>query len=69
MVHPDLQGNDYAVLEKGDPLFVTMEGETISYEKEERTHALFINEAAYYEKGFAMCLAQKKTIMIGANVD
>ncbi len=63
MVHHDRQDNDYALLEMGSPLFLTLNGETIVYEGEPM-HALFINEAAYYEKGFAMCLAKKKTIMI-----
>ena len=68
MVHHDRQDKDYMLVESGSPLFLTLEGETIPYEGKP-LHALFINEAAYYEKGFAMCLAQKKTIMIGANVD
>lgn len=63
MVHHDRQDKDYALIESGSPLFLTLEGETISYEGNP-LHALFINEAAYYEKGFAMCLAKKRTIMI-----
>jgi aspartoacylase len=62
MVHPELQDNDYRVLVKGDPIFVTLNGEVMAYEKEEALHALFVNEAAYYEKGFAFCLTEKKTI-------
>lgn len=62
MVHPHLQDNDYSCIKKGDPLFVTLNSETITYDKDEVVCALFINEAAYYEKGFAMCLTQKKTI-------
>jgi aspartoacylase len=58
MVHHDRQDNDYALLETGSPLFLTLNGETIVYEGEP-IHALFINEAAYYEKGFAMCLARR----------
>jgi len=63
MVHHDRQDKDYALIGSGSPLFLTLEGKTISYEGEP-LHALFINEAAYYEKGFAMCLAKKKSIMI-----
>jgi aspartoacylase len=63
MVHEDRQDKDYALIESGSPLFLTLEGETIVYEGEPM-YALFINEAAYYEKGFAMCLAKKRTIMI-----
>ena len=63
MVHHDRQDKDYELIETGSPLFLTLSGETIVYEGEPM-HALFINEAAYYEKGFAMCLAKKRTIMI-----
>ena len=59
MVHPDRQDRDFELIKKGDPLFLTLEGETINYQKDEPLHGLFINEAAYYEKGFALCLAQK----------
>ncbi|MEA3456452.1 MAG: aspartoacylase, partial [Campylobacterota bacterium] len=62
MVHPNLQDNDYIRIEKGDPLFITLGGETIAYDKDEAVYALFINEAAYYEKGFAMCLTRKMMI-------
>jgi aspartoacylase len=64
MVHPDLQDNDYTVISKGDPLFIDLDGAVIPYDKEKSVHALFINEAAYYEKGFAMCFAEKKTCRI-----
>ena len=64
MVHPDLQDNDYIAISKGDPLFIDLDGAIIPYDKEESVHALFINEAAYYEKGFAMCFAEKKIYRI-----
>lgn len=64
MIHPDLQGKDFMALHSGDPLFLTLEGETVRYEKTEENYAVFINEAAYYEKGFALCLCQKKHIEI-----
>ncbi len=67
MVHPALQDNDYAQLQKGDPLFLTLDGETIAYDKEDKVHAVFVNEAAYYEKGFAMCLSRKKRVEIPRN--
>ena len=63
-VHPNLQDNGYFKLTKGDPLFVTLEGELINYKEDKDVYALFINEAAYYEKGFAMCLTEKKVIEI-----
>ncbi|WP_024954496.1 aspartoacylase [Sulfurospirillum arcachonense] len=64
MVHPTLQENGYFKLTKGSPLFVTLDGEEIFFQNDETLYALFINEAAYYEKGVAMCLAKKKTIQI-----
>ncbi|KAG7314275.1 hypothetical protein KOW79_022771 [Hemibagrus wyckioides] len=63
-VHPQLQDQDYCLLQRGDPVFLTFSGETLSYEEEEPLHPLFINEAAYYEKGIAFHLAHKKTLSI-----
>jgi len=62
MVHPNRQDRDFELIKKGDPLFLTLEGETINYQEDEPMHGLFINEAAYYEKGFALCLARKVII-------
>ncbi len=59
MVHEDRQGKDFQKIKKDEPIFMTFDGKTISYEGRENLHTLFINEAAYYEKGFAMCLAKK----------
>jgi aspartoacylase len=63
MVHEERQDRDFTLIEKGDPLFLTLENETIVYEGEPR-YTLFVNEAAYYEKGFAMTLAKKITVKI-----
>lgn len=63
MVHQDRQDKDFTLIKKGDPLFLTLENETIEYDGEER-YTIFINEAAYYEKGFAMTLAQKRVVEI-----
>jgi len=64
IIHPSLQDNDYATIKKGTPIFVTLEGEDVLFEEDDIVHGLFINEAAYYEKGVAMALAYKKTIQI-----
>lgn len=61
-IHPQLQDQDFCLLQRGDPVFLTFSGETLSYEEEEPLHPLFINEAAYYEKGIAFHLARKKTL-------
>ncbi|NJR64523.1 MAG: aspartoacylase [Leptolyngbyaceae cyanobacterium CRU_2_3] len=64
MVHPLLQGKDYEPLHPGDPVFLTLEGETIPYQGDNTVYPAFINEAAYYEKGIAMCLTQKQLITL-----
>jgi aspartoacylase len=64
MIHPQLQFRDYQPLHSGDPLFLTFEGKEICYEGESTVHPIFINEAAYYEKGIAMYLTQKELIHI-----
>ncbi|HIK08209.1 MAG TPA: aspartoacylase [Trichormus sp. M33_DOE_039] len=64
MIHPQLQFKDYEALNLGDPLFLTFDEQTISYTANSTTYPVFINEAAYYEKGIAMCLTQKRQITI-----
>ena len=59
MVHPKRQDMDFKLINPNDPMFLTFDGTTINYEGTESLYGLFINEAAYYEKGFAMCLARK----------
>ena len=57
MIHPDLQFNDYTDLNFGDPMFLTFNNEIIYYTGDSTVNPVFINEAAYYEKGIAMCLS------------
>ncbi len=59
MIHPDLQDRDFKELHSKDALFLTFDAEVIEYDGEDGLFALFVNEAAYYEKGFALCLARK----------
>jgi len=66
MIHPDLQFRDYQPLHPGDAMFLTFDGTTIPYSGE-TTYPVFINEAAYYEKGIAMCLTRKQQIQIPAH--
>ncbi|CAA6814250.1 MAG: Probable aspartoacylase (EC [uncultured Sulfurovum sp.] len=63
MVHQDRQDKDFTLIEKGKPLFLTLDNKTIVYEGESK-YTLFVNESAYYEKGFAMTLAKKKRIKV-----
>ncbi|MCW5315069.1 aspartoacylase [Nostoc sp. KVJ3] len=60
MIHPQLQFRDYKPLNPGDPMFVTFAGKDIFYEGESTVYPIFINEAAYYEKGIAMYLSKKQ---------
>jgi len=60
MIHPQLQFRDYEPLNPGDPIFLTFAGKDILYEGTSTVYPIFINEAAYYEKGIAMYLTQKQ---------
>lgn len=64
MLHPSVQNSGYFKLNKGDPLFMSLEGETITYEGDEALYTVFVNEAAYYEKGVAMQLCRKKVLAL-----
>lgn len=65
MIHPQLQFKDYQPLNHGAPMFLTFDGQTITYEAESTVYPVFINEAAYYEKGIAMCLTKKQLHALG----
>lgn len=65
MIHPQLQFKDYKPLNPGNPIFMTFDGEEIFYEGDETIYPVFINEAAYYEKGVAMCVTQKQEYKLG----
>ncbi|MCC5622997.1 aspartoacylase [Nostoc sp. CHAB 5715] len=64
MIHPELQDKDYQALNPGYPMFITFEDKTIYYEGASTVWPIFINEAAYYEKGIAMCFTQRQQINI-----
>lgn len=64
MIHPQLQFRDYEALNPGDPMFLTLDGKTITYDGTSTVYPVFINEAAYYEKGIAMCLTEKQIIKL-----
>ncbi len=64
MIHPQLQDKDYQALNPGDPMFLTFDNKTIVYEGESTVWPVFINEAAYYEKGIAMAFTKKEQLKI-----
>ncbi|KAM7419332.1 hypothetical protein PAMA_016447 [Pampus argenteus] len=62
-IHPELQDNDFKLLQSGDPIFQSFSGETVKHEGEE-LYPFFVNECAYYEKKIAFHLAQKNTLIV-----
>jgi succinylglutamate desuccinylase len=58
IVHPALQGRDFCELRSGMPVFMGFDGKEILWQGE-TCYPAFINEAAYYEKGIAMSLAER----------
>jgi succinylglutamate desuccinylase len=66
MIHPQLQFKDYEPLHCGDPMFMTFTGETLPYTGTSTVFPIFINEAAYYEKGIAMTLTEKQQVSVEA---
>ncbi len=66
VVHPQRHGRDWQPIEAGDPLFLTAEGATIPFHPQADqgdgpVWAVFINEAAYGEKGIALSLTRRET--------
>ncbi len=64
MIHPALQNSGYIKLSHGDPVFLKLDGATIYYENNEALYSVFVNEAAYYEKGVAMQLCRKRVLKL-----
>jgi aspartoacylase len=62
LIHSHIQDRDYHPIQKGDPIFETLEGDTIRLEEEGVFYPVFINEAAYYYKKIAFSLAEKVVI-------
>lgn len=67
MIHPKLQGKDYLAIKPGDPLFITLAGETISYDGNFVVFGAFINEAAYYDQNIGLSLMEKITLTLNDN--
>ncbi len=63
MIHPQIQFRDYEPLHPGEPMFLTFAGESIVYAGKSTVYPIFINEAAYYEKGIAMYFTQKQIVV------
>ncbi|NQV35749.1 MAG: aspartoacylase [Phycisphaeraceae bacterium] len=63
MLHKNVQNKDYCLLNQGDPIFMTFNGETICYDGEPG-FPVFINEAAYYETNMAFRMNTKMTLSL-----
>lgn len=63
MIHPERQNQDYKAIQPGDPLFITLAGETIPYNGESTVFGAFINEAAYYDQHIGLSLMEELTIV------
>jgi aspartoacylase len=66
VIHPQRQNRDWQPIVAGDPLFLTAEGTTIPFHPSEDREdgpvwAIFINEAAYGEKGIALSLTRRES--------
>ncbi|KAM9324947.1 N-acyl-aromatic-L-amino acid amidohydrolase (carboxylate-forming) [Gastrophryne carolinensis] len=66
IIHPSLQDKDFLLLQPGDPIFLTLDGQTIPYSGEKPLYPVFINEAAYYEKKIAFILTEKIRMSVPA---
>jgi aspartoacylase len=63
-LHPERQHRDWVPIRSGDPLFSSAEGTPLTYQPgegaEEPVWPVFINEAAYGEKGIALSLTRRE---------
>jgi aspartoacylase len=71
LVHPSLQDRDWRPLRAGDPLFLTMDGTMMALAPQhgddgENVWPVFINEAAYGEKGIALSLTRREIVPVAA---
>tara|TARA_Y100000589_G_C27166723_1_gene635095 strand:+ start:993 stop:1895 length:903 start_codon:yes stop_codon:yes gene_type:complete len=67
LIHPSRVNQDWIRIQKGDPLFLNIENETISYEETSMVYPVFIGEAAYKEKNIAMSFTKREIIEINEN--
>jgi len=59
IIHHRLQFRDYEPLYPEEPIFLSFAGEEIVYQGDCVAYPVFINEAAYYEKGVAMWITKQ----------
>ncbi len=62
-IHPVLQDKDFCELSKGSPIFMDLSGHVVTWQ-EDAVWPVFINEAAYYEKGIAFTATRRTEITV-----
>mmetsp|Transcript_72976 Transcript_72976/g.188247 ORF Transcript_72976/g.188247 Transcript_72976/m.188247 type:complete len:358 (-) Transcript_72976:62-1135(-) len=66
--HRDFQGTDFRPLRKGDPMFVGIDGEVITYDGAhgDTVWPVFVNEGAYYlpESGLGFAIAMQAEVEV-----
>lgn len=70
MIHPALEGRDFSEIKDGDDLFMKLDCTAVKFDRRAMVNGelkdstatplfvYFVNEAAYYEKGYALMLAK-----------
>ena len=59
VIHRDLEGKNYLPIKEGTPVFIGSGEQIVRYSGPEEACPVFINEAAYYEKGIALSLSRR----------
>ena len=62
LIHPERINQDWKPIKKGDPLFLDLRGDSITYGEEDLIWPVFIGEVAYKEKNIAMSYTRKEVI-------
>ena len=62
LIHPERIYQDWKIIKKGDPLFLSNLGKVHIYKGEQQIHPVFIGEVAYREKNIAMSYTKKEVI-------
>ena len=61
-LHPNIMNYNWRPISNGQPLFIDFDGSVISYDGDDSNIPVFINEAAYAEKGIALSLTRKEIL-------
>ena len=56
-IHPEIQ--NFVAINRGDPLFISFDGEVINYTETQELYPYLVNEAAYYAYNLAFHLMKK----------